>query len=291
MGRISALIGRPTLAETTGATPIILGIQAYSVMSPNSPPHRQLPPGITRGLWEYVQSPDIAANYDDFFAFNTLFEFDEQVLARHFRPPGVVVDLGCGTGRALVPLVRRGFRGIAVDLSDRMLAIVREKAQQEELPIECVRANLVELDHIPDDAADYAMCLFSTLGMIRGRGHRRQALAHARRILKPGGVFVIHTHNFWFHLFDPAGLRWVAGNLLRAPFQRDLERGDKYFPYRGVPSMFLHIFTRRELKRDLKRAGFQLREMIPLHTSRQKRLPLSWFFGGIRANGWIAVCR
>lgn len=241
-------------------------------------------------MWEYVQSPEIADDYDDYFAFNTLFEFDEQVLARHFTPPGVVIDLGCGTGRALVPLVRRGFRGIAVDLSDRMLAIVREKARQEELPIECVRANLVELDEVADDAADYAICLFSTLGMIQGRDHRRQALDHARRILKPGGLFVMHAHNFWFNLFDPQGPWWVVGNLLRAPFRRDLERGDKYFPYRGVPNMFLHVFTRRELKRSLRRAGFRIREMIPLHTSRQKRLPLSWLLGNVRANGWIVVC-
>ena len=74
-------------------------------MSSSSPPHWQLPPGVTRGLWDYVRSREIAEDYDEYFAFNTLFEFDEQVLARHFKPPGVVVDLGCGTGRALVPLV------------------------------------------------------------------------------------------------------------------------------------------------------------------------------------------
>jgi ubiquinone/menaquinone biosynthesis C-methylase UbiE len=241
-------------------------------------------------LWDYVRSRDIAEDYDEFFAFNTLFEFDEQVLARHFTPPGVVIDLGCGTARALVPLTRRGFEGIAVDLSERMLQIVREKAASEGLPIECVQANLVELDAVPDDAADYAMCLFSTLGMIHGRGNRRRALRHARRILKPGGVFVIHAHNFWFNLFDPGGPWWVLGSLLRSTFRADVERGDKYFPYRGVPNMYLHVFTCRELKQDLKRTGFRVREIIPLDTSRQKRLANAWFAGGIRANGWIVVC-
>ena len=137
-------------------------------MPAKSPPNWQLPPGVTRGLWDYVHSPEIADGYDETFAFNTLFEFDEQVLARHFTPPGVVADFGCGTGRALVPLVRRGFRGLAIDMSDRMLQIVREKAFREDLPIECVQANLVELDTVPDNAADCGMCLFSTLGMIQG---------------------------------------------------------------------------------------------------------------------------
>ena len=115
-------------------------------------------------------------------------------------------------------------------------------------------------------------------------------MAHVRRIVKPDGVFVIHVHNFWFNLFDPGGPWWVLGNLLRTTLRGDLERGDKYFPYRSLPKMFLHVFTRGELKRDLRTAGFRLREFIPLHTSRQKRLPHAWFAGGIRANGWIAVC-
>ena len=153
-----------------------------------------------------------------------------------------------------------------------------------------VQANLVELDAVPEDAADYAMCLFSTLGMIQGRENRRRALRHARRILKPGGVFVIHAHNFWFNLFDPGGPWWVLGSLLRSTFRADVERGDKYFAYRGVPNMFLHVFTRRELIGNLKRAGFRVREVIPLHVSRQKRLPHAWLFGRIRANGWIVVC-
>jgi ubiquinone/menaquinone biosynthesis C-methylase UbiE len=260
-------------------------------MAAKSPPNWQLPPGVTRGLWDYVQSAEIAEDYDDFFAFNTLFEFDEQVLARHFSPPGVVADLGCGTGRALIPLVRRGFQGLAIDMSDRMLDIVRKKSRQEHLPIECVRANLVELDAVPDDQVDYAMCLFSTLGMIQGRAHRRRALGHVRRIVKPGGLFVVHAHNFWFNLFDPDGPWWLIRNVLRSTFRRDVERGDKYFPYRGVPNMFLHVFTRGELKHDLRQAGFRLREVIPLHTSRQKRLPRAWLAGGIRANGWIVVCQ
>jgi SAM-dependent methyltransferase len=259
-------------------------------MSSPSPPHWQLPPGVTRGLWDYVQSAEIAEDYDDYFAFNTLFEFDEQVLARYFTPPGVVADFGCGTGRALLPLVRRGFQGLAVDLSEQMLRVVREKAELENLPVECVQANLVELDAVADDRADFAMCLFSTLGMIQGHDNRRRALAHIRRILKPDGLFIVHAHNYWFNLFDPGGPWWVIRNLLRATLVRDVQRGDKYFPYRGVPNMFLHVFTRRELIGSLKKAGFRIREVIPLHVSRQKRLPHAWLCGRLRANGWIVVC-
>ncbi len=257
---------------------------------PRTRPNWNLPPGVSRGLWDYVQSSSVAEDYDDYFAFNSLFEHDEQVLAHHLRPPGLVADLGCGTGRALVPLVRTGHRGLAVDLSDPMLRIVQEKADIDELPIDCLQANLVELDALADDSVDHAICMFSTHGMIRGRANRRQALKHFRRILKPHGRFVLHVHNYWFNLRDPQGPSWLVKNLVTAPFSNEIEIGDKWFPYRGVPNMFLHVFRWRELAVDLTSAGFEIVEKIPLDVARRHRLRWPWLFGALRTNGWIVVC-
>ena len=73
-------------------------------------------------------------------------------------------------------------------------------------------------------------------------------------------------------------------------FRRDVERGDKFFHYRGIPQMFLHAFTRGELVRALARADFRPRELIPLAVTRQRPLKAPWWFGRFRANGWIVVC-
>lgn len=258
--------------------------------SDNHRPQWQLPPGVTRGMWDYASSPHIADDYDNYFSENRLFVFDEQVLARYFTRPGLVADLGCGTGRALVPLVRRGFRGLAVDLSEEMLRVVEQKARAENLDIQCLSANLVELDAVPDGHVDYAICLFSTIGMIRGRTNRRQALRHVRRIVKPGGIFVLHVHNYWYNLYDPAGPWWLIGNLIRSRFDKRMEAGDKFFDYRGIPKMFLHVFTRGEIRNDLRRAGFYVREMIPLDPRRHRELNCPWLMQRLRANGWVIVC-
>ncbi len=259
-------------------------------MPPAHRPTWKLPPGVSRGTWDYLQSPSVADDYDDYFALNSLFEHDEQVLAQHLQPPGLVADLGCGTGRALVPLVRAGHRGLAIDLSAHMLRVVQEKAELDRLPIDCLQANLVELDVLADDSVDHAICLFSTLGMIRGRANRRHALRHFRRILKPGGKFVLHVHNYWFNLRDPGGPLWLVKNLLTAPFIKHLEVGDKWFPYRGVPNMFLHVFRRRELATDLASAGYTIVETIPLDMPRRHRLRWPWLLGALRTSGWIVVC-
>lgn len=264
-------------------------------MPSNPPPQWQLPPGITRGLWEYANSDAVAYDYDEYFAHNQLFDFDEVIVIeelkrREIAPGTVIADFGCGTGRALVTLARLGYEGLAIDLSSKMLEVVREKAAADSLPIECVEANWVELDEIEDAVAEGAISLFSTLGMIRGRENRAAALAHTRRLVKPGGPFVLHAHNFWYNLYDPGGPWWVLQSLCRAIFKRDIEAGDKFFPYRGVPNMFLHVFRLGELKRDLRHAGFRITRVVPLAPQRCRQLPTAWLFGTLRANGWIVVC-
>ncbi|TWT73501.1 hypothetical protein Pla123a_38370 [Posidoniimonas polymericola] len=256
-------------------------------------PEWKLPPGVPRGVWDYAQSVAVAQDYDDYHALNPLFEFEEAVLREEFSRPGTVADLGCGTGRALLPLVREGHRGLAIDLSQNMLDVVREKAELERLPVECLQANLTELDAVADQSVDYAMCLFSTLGMIRQRKMRRRALAHMRRVLRPGGRLVLHVHNFWFNLWDPGGPWWVARSLAAAASPRarggDWDLGDKYFPYRGVPNFYLHVFRERELRADLRTAELAVRRWIPLEVRRRHALPHPWFARALRANGWIVV--
>ena len=55
---------------------------------------------------------------------------------------------------------------MGVDLSPHMLAVAGEKARRENLAIERVLANIVELNALADQMADYVICMFATLGMI-----------------------------------------------------------------------------------------------------------------------------
>ena len=71
------------------------------------------------------------------------------------------MDLGAGTGRAVVALARHGFPCLAVDLSPHMLGIIRRKAEAENLPIQGVQANLVDLGCIRDGVGPTTRCVFS----------------------------------------------------------------------------------------------------------------------------------
>ena len=260
-----------------------------------SKPQWQLPKGVSHGLWDYTQSEFIAEDYDEYFSYTHLFELDQGIVLdtlKQFGQPGeLVADLGCGTGRALEPVCQAGYRGLAIDLSWPMLEIVQQKAKQQNLDIYCLRANLVELGILADNSVNHCICLFSTLGMISGSENRQMCVNHIARILKPGGRFILHIHNYWYNLYDPGGPRWLFGNWFRSLYRSTVERGDRHFSYRGVPNMFLHVFRYQEIKKMLSRAGLTIEKTVGLHPQRQKPLSHPWLLRDLRANGWIFVIR
>src|SRR5439155_7453931 len=150
-----------------------------------------------------------------------------------------------------------------------------------------LKANLVELEGLREQAFDYAACLFRTLGMIDGAEQRQRVIEHAYRLLRPGGRFVLHVHNRWFNFWDPQGRRWLVRDLLRSLLKRTAG-GDRLMPvHQGIAGLTLHLFTRREAKRMLLRAGFRLLEVRPVSLRPDGRLPLPGFFGWLRSYGYL----
>lgn len=235
-------------------------------------PDWQLPPGVDRGLWDYLHSDDMVANYDAQMAIAPLAAADVRFCELIFDSPGRVVDLGCGTGRLAKPMIERGHQYVGIDLSDEMLAAAREANPAAEFR----NANLVDLLGIPDASFDWAACLFSTLGMIRGDENRRAALRACHRILKPGGAVVLHVHNRWFH---GLGLRLFSS-------------ADKTMPqaYGGAPLTLRH-YAKREIVRDLASAGFVVEMIEPVGRGTDGLLGSSWLLPAFRAYGYLIAAR
>ncbi len=251
------------------------------------PPDWQLPPGVNRGLWDYLHSPTIAETYDETLAGSTLFAVDQRFVEEHCDRPGRLIDLGCGTGRLLIPLARRGYWALGVDLSDEMLRVAGARASAAGVTVHRLKTNLAALDGVADQSFDYAACLFSTLGMIVGADARRQAIAHAYRVLRPGGKLVLHVHNRWFNAWDPEGRRWLLANTVRAALRVE-PAGDRVMAvHQGIAGLTLHLFTRREAVRLVRDAGFCLLETRPVSLRPDGRLPWPGWFGRLRAYGYL----
>jgi SAM-dependent methyltransferase len=255
-------------------------------MHRHRPADWQLPPGVNRGLWDYLHDPGIARGYDAGLAGTPLFEVDQHFVERHCPPGGRLLDLGCGTGRLLTAFAARGHPVLGVELSQPMLEVARIKAAAAGVAVGLLRANLVDLGCLAPESFDCAACLFSTLGMIVGAAARHRVVEHAFRLLRPGGRFVLHVHNRWFNAWDPAGRRWLLRDLLRR-FTGG-EGGDRVMPvHQGIAGLTLHLFSRREAVRLLRGAGFRLTEVRPVSLRPDGRLSCSRWFGWLRAYGYL----
>jgi SAM-dependent methyltransferase len=236
-------------------------------------PDWQLPPGVDRGLWGYLHAADMVGGYDEQMRASPLAGADVAFCRAAFPTPGRLADLGCGTGRLCADFAARGFECVGVDLSEEMLAAARRNSPTATF----VQANLVELTDVPAGSFDYAACLFSTLGMVRGAPNRAKVLANAFRLLKPGGRFVLHVHNRYFR-----GLGWqrVVAQRLKTLLGR-ATAGDIGMPQSyGGPPLTLHHFTRRESIRELGAAGFAVREVRAIGADGERA-------GGTRVYGWL----
>jgi SAM-dependent methyltransferase len=239
----------------------------------------QLPPGVSRALWDHLHDTGSAQAYDEQLANTPLLSLDVKYVLEQCQPPGSLVDLGCGTGRLTIALAQKGYRPTGVDLSPEMLRVMRAKTHALGLDIPGIQANLVELDALAGAAFDHAACLFSTLGLIEGWSNRLRFLSHVHRLLRQGGTFVVHVHNRWFHLWTRAGRRLLWRNWLS---------GDFLMPaHQGIGPMTMHLFTRREIVRALQAAGFRVRDIWSVSVSGQLRAP--WLLAGWRAYGFLVA--
>ena len=254
------------------------------------PPAWRLPRGVNASLWHYVHEPRIADDEDAFFAGHPLFQADRAALADRFHEPGPLVDLGCGAGRHALDFARRGFPVTAVELSEDMLRVLGAKADREELRVSRVRANLCDLRCFPDRSFAYALSMFSTLGMVRGRPARRVALAETFRVLRPGGRLALHAHNLWLNLADSQGRRWLFDQFRRGVWNHS-GFGDRLMTYRGIPAMEVHLFRWPELRADLRWAGFRIDEVLPIDAVHARPLAAPWLLPGWRAGGWFIFAR
>jgi ubiquinone/menaquinone biosynthesis C-methylase UbiE len=171
--------------------------------------------------WEaiYESSDDVAGHVYRERLERALRYIDEAEL----REGALATDVGAGAGLAAVALALRGFKVLAVDSTERMLDLTRERATRSGVDVEVCRADATALP-----VADESQDLVLALGLLPWVDDAPAVLGEFRRVLKPTGRLVVTADNRWRlnELLDPALSAPLAGVRRRVvtPILRALRR-------------------------------------------------------------------
>src|SRR5262245_35094916 len=118
---------------------------------------------------------------------------------------GAALELGIGTGRIALPLSQRGVRVHGIDLSEAMVAKLREKPGAEEIEVTIGDFATTRVD----GTFSLAYLVYNTIMNLRVQDAQVTCFQNVAAHLEPGGVFVIEVMIAELQRL-PRGETWLA---------------------------------------------------------------------------------
>jgi 2-polyprenyl-3-methyl-5-hydroxy-6-metoxy-1,4-benzoquinol methylase len=222
--------------------------------------------GYYKEIWRYI-----------FPEKTTLAEVDFIISYAKLLPGDRVLDIMCGYGRHTLELARRGLNATAVDNLRDYINEIKEKATAEKLPIECICADVLEMQI--DKQYDAALCMGNSLQFFNEEDTLR-LLSNISDHLKPTGKLFINTwsiaeiaiKNFKDKSWSRFGelLFLTDSKLLFHPTRIEVsstiitDSGD-----REEKTAIDFIYSISELETLLNKTGFELKEIYSIPGKKQ----------------------
>lgn len=196
---------------------------------------------------------------------------------------GKILELACGTGRALLPLARAGYQMTGVDSSTAMLDLARQQVESEGLVDRC---RLVEQDMRTlelNQKFRLAFIALGSFGHIITRRDQQSTLTAIRAHLSYGGTFILDISNgdvrymesmsgqmlhqstwpdtdqsYYTHFISPASATQHHLLELTHFYDRYTQGGPVQ---RTAVTTTLYLFERSEIELLLEQAGFVVKDI------------------------------
>jgi SAM-dependent methyltransferase len=191
-------------------------------------------------------------------------------------PKGTVLDIGCGTGRHLIPLVQQGYAVTGIDNSAGMLAVLKQKMPSAHIIHDSV---FIHQFHTQFNGA---LCMWNPLAEIAlDEVHLESLFKKIADLLLPGGVFIFDLWEvdeadlkLYTNTIEKDGLRYET-EFSHTNFEKKtrisdaheritIKKGDEVVQV--IESKFQQRWWRKEeLLRALAKAGFKKIQVFNEH--------------------------
>ncbi|MBM3238658.1 class I SAM-dependent methyltransferase [Candidatus Poribacteria bacterium] len=143
----------------------------------------QILPDSRKKRWQYYDLAFGPVRVERLELYESLFHQNAS------RPVRDILELGCGTGRWLTALSKRGYRMTGVDFDDAALNLAREKCKEMGLRVRLIEQDLASW--APDDSYDAVIAPNNALKWLPDHDLLRRCITQAALALRPGSILVL----------------------------------------------------------------------------------------------------
>ena len=169
---------------------------------------------------------------------------------------GRVLDIGGGTGLWALKLAKSGYEVTLADISQKMIEVARQKAEQTNLlsKISFIKADVCDLSGLATESFDLVLAEGDPLSYC---SNPQQAVKEVRRVLISDGLFIASVDNRF------GGMRVFITQNEIDELEKLLQTGKtKWFTKDEAEQYPITYFTPRELRELLSRNGFEILSLI-----------------------------
>lgn len=168
--------------------------------------------------------------------YEKIADFIENIFIINDKNPELICDLACGTGNITVPLARRGYDMIGVDISEDMLGVAREKNSD----ILFLNQDIAKLDLY--GTCDAFLCMIDGLNYVIEPKKIEYLFKRIKTcFINPDGIFI-------FDISSKHKLKNVIGDNTFVHDSRDVFYvwENKYNEKLGISKMYLNFFKKNQ---------------------------------------------
>ncbi|MFC1789469.1 class I SAM-dependent methyltransferase [Patescibacteria group bacterium] len=197
---------------------------------------------------------------EDFSKTRDYLSIEMKFFGKDIQRGDKVLDLGCGNGRFSEVLVYKNAEYVGMDNSEKLIEIAQKRYPQTKFIMSSV-FNLPFSDNYFDKIFSFA-----TLHHIPSKELREQFFKETKRVLKPGGSFVLTVWDL-----NPLRMLLIGKTertvkflkylILKLFRKSKLDFNDFFIPWKKDCQRYIHCFSKSELKRLAEKSGFKIKEI------------------------------
>ena len=155
---------------------------------------------------------------------NLCDRLEKEAIFALFKPKGLVLDVGCGTGNYTLEIARRGAKAVGIDLSFDMALFAKTKAETQGLKTHFV-VGRIEAMPFKKDVFDgvlgvTALCFIS---------NAETAIVEINRVMKKGGLVILGELNRFSY--------WALLRRMKGLFKKSSYRGARFLSLKRLQGL------------------------------------------------------